>query len=441
MRLDSENVRPLSGARPRVGAPSLPGRAQGEPRAKGAVPAGSPAARPATGSVGGRRNLETDTIDKIFRQTLQTLTDAREQIFDIAESARSEYDRLSRAVAELKEEVTACVELVDQLEREARKARAHLARVSSDFARHSQQAIRAAYEAAEEVHVRLSAARERERELRKKRDELERSLVNLGKMVEKAENMVSQVSVAMEYLAGSVERIANQWEGIKARYQIGERVIRAQEEERRRVAREIHDGPAQAMANVVLRAEICERLYLAGREEVTQELAQLKVLVKESLRELRRIIFNLRPMALDDLGLVPTLNRYLENLREQEGTPVRLAVAGREVRLPSAVEVAVFRMVQEAVNNARKHAQASRIQVGIQFVEGEAVVIVVEDDGIGFDMEALKQEWVNRESFGLMSMKERIELLGGEFEVTSAPGRGTRIVARLPFEEMKERDE
>ena len=193
--------------------------------------------------------------------------------------------------------------------------------------------IREAYEVAESLQVELSVARERETSLRKKRDELERSLINVKKMVEKAENMVSHVSVAMEYLHGSLERIADHWEGIKARYQIGERIIRAQEEERRRVAREIHDGPAQAMANVVLRAEICERLLAAGREEVTLELGQLKVLVKESLRELRRIIFNLRPMALDDLGLVPTLNRYLENLREHEGAPVFLTVRGAETRL------------------------------------------------------------------------------------------------------------
>lgn len=378
-----------------------------------------------------RRPIDTSAIDEIFTQTLSVLRDAREQIFDIAEAARSEYDRLHRAVAHLKEEAAACIETVDRLEREARRARAHLSRVSQDFARYGERQISEAYEAAEKLHVELSVARERERLLRRKRDELERSLINLGKMVEKAEAMVSQVSVAVEYLAGNLEVMADRWEGMKARYAIGERVIRAQEEERRRVAREIHDGPAQAMANVVLRAEICERLLQSGRSEVAQELSQLKTLVKESLRELRRIIFNLRPMTLDDLGLVPTLNRYLENLRNHEGLPVDFSVLGEEARLPSMMEVALFRFVQEAVNNARKHANAQRIQVTIEYADDRDVVVTVEDDGVGFDPEALAGDPAQRESFGLMSMKERIELLDGEFSVASTPGKGTRIAARV----------
>src|SRR5690606_7971581 len=101
--------------------------------------------------------------------------------------------------------------------------------------------------------------------------------------------------------------------------------------------------------------------------------------------------------------------------REQEGCPVSLTVSGREARLNSMHEVAVFRLVQEAVNNARKHAQASSIEVAIAFAEDSHVEIRVEDDGVGFDMERLKVEWIDRESFGLMSMKERIELLDGEF--------------------------
>lgn len=374
--------------------------------------------------------LETYTIDEIFTQTLAVLRNAREQMFDIAEAARAEYERLQKSVEQLKAEAAECVETVDRLEREARKARARLARVSQDFARHGEREINEAYQAAEKLHIELSRARERERQLRRRRDELERSLVNLRKMVEKAESMVSQVSVALEYLTGNMEEVAGRWEGMKARFAMGERVIRAQEEERRRVAREIHDGPAQAMANVVLRAEICERMLKAGRDEIAQELAHLKALVKESLRELRRIIFNLRPMTLDDLGLVPTLHRYLENLREQEGAPVEFCVAGEEVRLPSVMEVALFRFVQEAVNNARKHAKAGRIQVTLEYADDKDVVVTVEDDGVGFELDAL-EAGLQRESFGLMSMKERIELLDGEFSVSSSPGRGTRLVARV----------
>lgn len=389
----------------------------------------------------GKRCLEATAIDDIFRETIGALKCAQASMCDIAKQARKEYDRLSEAVRELKLEVAASNASRDRSERQAIKAGRHLARLARDFERHSEQEIRAAYEAAEKAHVELGAARERESALRDRQGDIERSFANIEALVERSEEMVSEVSAAMAALTGNLEMMAEQWEGIKARYQIGERVIRAQEEERRRVAREIHDGPAQAMANVVLRTEICERLYASGREEVAQELAQLKMLVRECLRELRRIIFNLRPMALDDLGLVPTLKRYLENLREQEGCPVTLSVRGKEARLASMHEVAVFRLVQEAVNNARKHAQASSIQVEISFSGGNYVEIKVEDDGVGFDMERLKVEWIDRESFGLMSMKERIELLDGEFDVVSQLGEGTRLIAKVPFGEARAADE
>lgn len=384
-----------------------------------------------------RRGLDVRAIDEILRETIATLKDAREEIFDIAEGARAEYERLKRAVDELRRETELSIQTVDRLEKESRRARRHLAQVSKDFQRYGEREIRRAYEMAERIQVELGIARERERSLRKKRDELERSLVNVQRLVEKAEKTVSHVTVAMEILLGNLEALADHWKGIQARSQIGEWIIRAQEEERRRVAREIHDGPAQTMANLVLRAEICERLLEADRENVKEELGRLKGLIQESLRELRRIIFNLRPMALDDLGLVPTLNRYLENLREQEAVPVTLTVKGDEIRMSSSKEVALFRMVQEAVNNARKHVCASRIDVVIEFAPDRCVEVRVEDDGEGFDVEALQAEWMSRESYGLMSMRERIQLVGGEFSVSSAVGRGTRIAARVSADEAE----
>ncbi len=217
----------------------------------------------------------------------------------------------------------------------------------------------------------------------------------------------------------------------KDRYLMGERIIQAQEEAWRRVAREIHDGPAQSLANIVLRAEICERLIASGRPEIGQELNQLKLLVKEALREVRKIIFDLRPMALDDLGLVPTLHRYLENLQAQNGPPATLLVDGEERRLSPSIEAALFRVIQEAVNNARKHAQASRINVQVSFRQEEIAVSIV-DDGIGFDLAEVEKGWHNRQSFGLMSMRERIELLGGQFAVRSKNGVGTSVTAHVP---------
>lgn len=249
---------------------------------------------------------------------------------------------------------------------------------------------------------------------------------------EQPSELVADLENQVNTTEAVLRQMLSEWENVKERYHVGERIIKAQEEAWQRVAREIHDGPAQSLANIVLRAEICERLMMAGRPEIGQELAQLKLLVKESLREVRKIIFDLRPMTLDDLGLLPTLHRYLTNLREQNGTPVKLVAQGQERRLSSALEAGIFRVIQEAVNNARKHAQASQIQVQVVFGENE-LIVTVSDDGVGFDKEKVKKGWLNRQSFGLMSMRERVELLDGEFDVVSRVGKGTVVHARVPY--------
>ena len=206
----------------------------------------------------------------------------------------------------------------------------------------------------------------------------------------------------------------------------------AQEEERKRVAREIHDGPAQAMANVVLRAELCEKLLLKNREQVVEELRGLKLAVKESLQEIRRIIFNLRPMTLDDLGLVPTIKRYLTELKEREGFEVKLEVRGKEKRLANTYEVALFRLIQESLNNARKYAQAKQVCVSITTTE-TSIIVKVSDDGKGFDLQKILNDVAGKTSFGVLSMKERVELLNGKITIDTAIGAGTRITAELPL--------
>ena len=258
-------------------------------------------------------------------------------------------------------------------------------------------------------------------------DELNEAYENV---LQEHESFVHDIKGALESLKAKAKLIEDEMDNIKTRFKVGEKMIQVQEEERRRVARDIHDGPAQALANIVLRIEICEKLIASGRSEVHQEISQLKQLVKESLKEVRKTIFNLRPMTLDDLGLVPTLERYLDNIEEQEHAPVHLKVRGPKTRLKSAVEVAVFRTVQEAVNNAQRHAQANRIDVTLEFGD-DTLVITIKDDGVGFDYDQLKKEWADRESFGILNMQERIELLSGEFDIKSLPGKGTTVIAKV----------
>jgi two-component system sensor histidine kinase DegS len=209
------------------------------------------------------------------------------------------------------------------------------------------------------------------------------------------------------------------------------KIIQAQENERLRVSRQLHDGPAQSMSNLVLRAEICERWMEADVNRAKSEITGLKSMVNEILQETRRFIFDLRPMILDDLGLLPTLRRYIKDYVEKNKVEVNFLPSGRERRLPTHVETAIFRIIQEALINVAIHASAAHVQVVLDMGDSAATV-TVEDDGVGFDINKLSLE-LQQKSLGIASMGQRIEMLGGQISIDSTLGRGTRVMALIPL--------
>lgn len=208
-------------------------------------------------------------------------------------------------------------------------------------------------------------------------------------------------------------------------------IVKAQEDERRRIARDIHDGPAQALAGLILRIDICRRLLDSDPRKAVAELDELKEHLKESLQEVRGIISDLRPLALDRLGLTAALRAYLEGVAGRSGLAAVFTVTGEERRLPSVLEVTIYRLVQEAVNNVRKHARADTVTVTVRF-QADRVEATVEDDGVGFDVEAVRRG--GGEHFGLAGMRERVDLMDGTIEISSPAGRGrgTRVSFSFP---------
>ena len=371
-------------------------------------------------------------VSSVIENTVNALRQGREQMFDIVETANAEYNRIQLAIEELKIEMHRCVDLVDAFEKDFSKMRRKLYQVSQDFDRYTEAHKRDVYEQADAVRENLAKTREKEQQLRGRRDELERSLVRMKEMVERSEALVAQVGVALEFLQGDLSGITTEMENLEAHRQLSGQVIRIQEEERKRVAREIHDGPAQDMANVVLKADLCEKfLSLEERQKAIKELHELKDMVKLSLKEVRRIMFNLRPMALDDLGLVPTLKRYLEDIQQQSAFSVELSVQGTPRRLSTEAEVSLFRIVQEALNNSRKHSRATNVNVKLDYGT-RYVSATIQDNGVGFAPDGAETELLF-DQYGLMNMRERAEYLGGTLSVTSEPRQGTRVLARLPL--------
>lgn len=367
-------------------------------------------------------------LDKIITDTIKAIENGKKQIYDIWEAARQELEKVRADVARIKQEAAAMVVKVDKLEAQERRSRIRLMEVSRNFHVCKEADIKAAYEEAKNLQIELSLARQREIDLRHRRDDLELRQASLQKTVQKAETLVSQVGVVLGYLSEQMGDTLAKVESLQQRQVFGAKIIKAQEEERKRVAREIHDGPAQTMANVVFRAEVCERMLDIDRERARQELQQLKDQIRGCLKEVRKIIFDLRPMTLDDLGLVPALHRLVCDLQEKTGLQADFTVLGDVQRLDSYLEVAVFRIVQEALSNVVKHARAQTVQVLVEF-HGRTLTVVVHDDGQGFDVEAVQ----HGDHFGLLSMKERTALINGKLDLRSQVGHGTRLIVRLPM--------
>jgi len=201
------------------------------------------------------------------------------------------------------------------------------------------------------------------------------------------------------------------------------RVVTAQELERRRLARELHDETGQALTSMLLGLKAVEDA--GSTEEMRAASADLRELVVQTLQDVRRLAVELRPRALDDFGLVPALERLTSSLAEHTGIAVDFESALGDERLPSELETALYRIVQESLTNIVKHARATRVSVLVARREGE-VVVVIEDDGAGFDPER------PADGIGLLGMRERAELVEGTLTIESREGGGTTIIAEVP---------
>lgn len=215
------------------------------------------------------------------------------------------------------------------------------------------------------------------------------------------------------------------------------RIIQAQEEERQRLARQMHDGPAQSLTNFILQTEICQRLFDRNPQRAAEELNSLKTVAGVTFQKVRDFIFDLRPMMLDDLGVVPTVRRYVDSYKEKNDITVRLDIIGEERRLESYREVMIFRGIQELMANARDYANATELDIRLD-ISGNVIRITVEDNGRGFDVQsafASEDTLHDPRIQNLVTLREKFELIGGTVNIISGETDGTSVRMELPSED------
>jgi signal transduction histidine kinase len=214
-----------------------------------------------------------------------------------------------------------------------------------------------------------------------------------------------------------------------------DRIVAVEEDVRRRLARDLHDGPAQLLTAITLNIDVIELMAQREPDRVVPELDCLRPTVQKALRQVRTLLFNLRPVILETQGLVPALKSYVERQREMDELAYHLEVHEFSLRLPPPAEQAIFAIVQEATGNARKHARAHNVWIGVAG-QPRRLVVTVRDDGRGFAVDEVTAGYDQRGSLGMLNMQERAEGIGGKLTVRSRAGVGTTIVLTVPLEEV-----
>jgi signal transduction histidine kinase len=208
-------------------------------------------------------------------------------------------------------------------------------------------------------------------------------------------------------------------------------VITAQEEERKRIARELHDEYGQSLTALKMSIESSENMTSPGQRKLKEKLRSAEALVVNTLEDLRRLTLDLRPYALDELGLIAAIRAYAQRHLESAGIKVKFENKDLNERLAPAVETTLFRIIQETIHNTTKHAQAKNVKIQLA-ARNDKITVVVEDDGMGFNVDATFKSKVGMQSLGLLGIQERATLLGGTFKIESQPGRGTCLIVEIP---------
>ncbi len=219
--------------------------------------------------------------------------------------------------------------------------------------------------------------------------------------------------------------------GLERSYDVEMRIVEAQEAERSRLAQEIHDGPAQALSNAIFQVEYIERVLDRDPRMARTELRFMRELLRRELGDVRTFISQLRPPLLDELGLDGAINDAAETMAALSGGTVETELDAADTRLGDAQQTVVLRVVQEALQNVRKHAKAKRTTITTR-IEDQDWVVEIRDDGAGFDVGAVATR--GRRNFGLQFMRERAELIGAALEVSSRPDAGTVVRLAVPLE-------
>ena len=378
----------------------------------------------------GGKPEQMERLDRILLNVMDTLEKGQNDIFDIAEECHDQANSMEVQLKEISDAITKTIAEVSRLEQQERYARLRLMEVSRNFRSNSEDTIKEVYEKAREFQVNLANARQEETALRHRRDEMARQQKKIHEIAVRADTFLTSTNLALKILKGNIERINETVEDSIRRQHMEMWIIESQEAERRKIARDLHDGPAQSLAGILIRLDLIKQLWSGDSANVLGELDSIQDMGRETLADIRRIMFDLKPSLFHDENFSTTLLEYFNDFEDKYNFYIEFLPIGSIGKYDLPLEIALFRLVQEAITNVRKHAGVRRAMVKVEDT-GTCLTIVIKDDGCGFELEAISSD---KERYGIIGMKERVGLFGGELDIISSPGSGTQVIVKVPLE-------
>lgn len=379
-----------------------------------------------------KSNNVVSKLDKIFENLVLSIENSQSEIIEIGDHSKKEYEKMKETLKNLNQEILQLIADIEKTEKKLSLSKTQLMNINQSFQKYSQAEMKKAYARADELMVELAVLREREAIKRKERNDLENSIRSQQIIVEKSEKLFQNISLTLDFLNGDLKGIVEKLEDIESKQALGTSILKIQEKERQRIAMDIHDGPAQALSNIVLKSDLCIKLLDIDKDKSKYELENIKKMTRNIIDTLREIIYNLRPMSLDDLGLIPTLEKYIGRVEEETNLEIQIKVINSPRVLDPIVTLSLYRITQEAIHNIVKYAEAVNVEIKLTFLP-QYIELIITDDGNGFSAQDQNKNRTDYGGLGLTIMEERAKLLNGNFKIKSIINGGTKCFVRIPM--------
>lgn len=348
------------------------------------------------------------------------------EIYDLLITAKEEYKNYDNEFGNLKKEVNKINDTIKIYEDKLSNSNC------IKEVRDTNYYLDKKYQDLDLLKVKLAIEKEKEILLIQRRNELEHNLKTVSNIINKSEKLEKDFKVAIDLLSGNIGNMCNNYKNSNTDDYYGLSILETQENERKRIAREMHDGPAQLLTNLIHKTELCIKILEVDPIRTRLELQSFKNVIRTTIDDIRRIIYNLRPMSIDDLGLVPTLERYFDKLNDDLYLNISFNILNEEYQVKPIINLTLFRIVQEALNNIYKYAESTLVDVLLKYNKND-IELTIRDNGIGFDINEVMNKKRDNYGLGLSMMKERVFLLSGHIDIISEINKGTTYYVKVPL--------